>query len=109
MYVERETAMNSKRLCRMFLMGLILTTMLMVPAGSALAAPSGYRLPFDGTYIITSGPGCSSTHVGTSSEAIDYALPTSTAVKATEAGTVIYSADGWNDGFGTLIKVQHSG
>lgn len=69
-------------------------------------APGGYRLPFDGKQIITSGPGCYYTHTGVSSEALDYSLSYET-VLAAQDGEVIFSQDGWNDGFGSLIKVRH--
>jgi murein DD-endopeptidase MepM/ murein hydrolase activator NlpD len=67
-----------------------------------------YRLPFSGTYVITNGPGCSSTHIGTSSEAIDYGLPTNTGVLATKTGNVAFA--GWNtQGFGNLVTIDHGG
>ena len=70
------------------------------------AAPAGYRLPFDGKKLVTNGPGCSDTHTGRSSEAIDYGLSYET-VRATQKGIVIFSQDGWNDGYGSFIKIQH--
>lgn len=73
---------------------------------ASLAAPSGYRLPFNGREIITAGPGCYSTHQGLSYEAIDYALNFES-VYAVQDGVVIFSRDGYNDGFGGLIKIRH--
>lgn len=71
----------------------------------------GYRLPFNGTEIITNGPKCSTTHglssiYSRSSEAIDYALKFED-VRSTEEGDVITSQDGWNGGFGSYIKIRH--
>ncbi len=68
--------------------------------------PAGYRLPFTGQKTITQGPGCGATHVGRSSEAIDYSMTTGTAVKATYAGVTAFA--GWNNqGFGNLIQIDH--
>jgi murein DD-endopeptidase MepM/ murein hydrolase activator NlpD len=71
-------------------------------------APAGYRLPFTGKKTITTGPGCSSTHTGSSSEAIDYSMTANTSVKATYDGQVI--SEGWdNTGYGNLMQIYHSG
>lgn len=70
-------------------------------------APSGYRLPFVGSYTITSGPGCYITHTGRSSEAIDFGMGTNTPIYTTQEGDVVYATYGWNDGFGNLMKIQH--
>lgn len=68
--------------------------------------PAGYRLPFTGQRTVTQGPGCGATHVGRSSEAIDYSMPNGTAIKATYGGVV--AAAGWNNqGFGNLIQIDH--
>ena len=69
--------------------------------------PSGYRLPFTGQKAITQGPGCGATHIGRSSEAIDYGLALNNAVKATYGGVTAFA--GWNNqGFGNLIQIDHS-
>lgn len=69
--------------------------------------PVGYRLPFTGQKTITQGPGCGGTHVGRSSEAIDYSMTTGTAVKATYGGVTAFA--GWNNqGFGNLVQIDHS-
>lgn len=83
----------------------------MVPTGPDPGDPGpeglGFRLPFTGFYLISSGPGCYDTHQGDSLEAIDYATPEGTPVKATFSGTV-YSAKMEANG-GNVIRVRHTG
>jgi murein DD-endopeptidase MepM/ murein hydrolase activator NlpD len=79
-----------------------------LPAVSA-SSTSGYRLPFIGYTDITNGPyvaGCNTSHSGRSSEAIDFALSYQNVI-ATQAGNIVYAAEGWNDGFGNLLKIDH--
>jgi len=38
---------------------------------------------------------------------IDLAAPAGTSVYPTKEGTVIFAKDGWNYGYGTLVKVEH--
>jgi hypothetical protein len=76
------------------------------------AAPAGYRLPFVGQYRISSGPGCYRTHTNLSREAIDFAMIAGTPVIAAQAGEVVFAvngtaANGYNDGFGNLLKIRH--
>lgn len=69
--------------------------------------PAGYRLPFTGQKTITNGPGCGSTHTGSSSEAIDYSMAVGTPVKATYDGFVVSA--GWNnEGYGNMVQIYHS-
>lgn len=78
------------------------------PSSKAPNAPSGYRLPFVGFSIITTGPGCYHTHTGLSSEAIDFAMNIGTRIYATRAGSIVYALYGYNGGFGNLMKIQHN-
>ena len=80
-------------------------------------APAGYRLPFSGTYAITSGPRCHCQHYSDpqncaqywrSEEAIDFGLPLSTSVYNSHGGTVVYR-DYNTQGFGLLAVIKDSG
>jgi len=74
----------------------------------SIQAPSGYRLPFVGWHTISNGPGCSSTHTGRSSEAIDFGqMSVGTPIYTTQTGDIVYATYGWNDGFGNLMKIRH--
>jgi murein DD-endopeptidase MepM/ murein hydrolase activator NlpD len=69
--------------------------------------PPGWELPFVGSYLISQGPGCWSTHQGWLYEAVDYSLSVGTAVQATDAGYVLFA--GWSSsGFGNLVKLRHA-
>lgn len=69
--------------------------------------PSGYRLPFTGTFGITCGPRCCSSH-SSLPEAIDYGLSVNTHVKSTYGGVV--SSFGWrNDTYGNVLTIDHGG
>jgi hypothetical protein len=69
--------------------------------------PAGWRLPFTGTFTISAGPGCTGTHQGASSEAVDYAMGAGTVIKATANGIVSFF--GWNNnGYGNLVTLDHS-
>ena len=74
------------------------------PEDVPLTAPSGFRLPFDGSYAITNGPK-EGAHTGRAEEAIDFAMGTGTEVKATEVGTVIFR--GVQGCYGNIIGLQH--
>lgn len=68
-------------------------------------APTGFRLPFDGNYAISNGPG-EGYHSVTAGEAIDFPMVTGTPIRATEAGTVTFRD--WSFGYGWSIELQHS-
>jgi murein DD-endopeptidase MepM/ murein hydrolase activator NlpD len=74
--------------------------------GNALPmAPVGFRLPFDGSYPISNGPG-EGYHTGSAGEAVDFPMVTGTAVKATEVGNVTF-ADWDSSGYGWSIRLHH--
>jgi hypothetical protein len=72
--------------------------------------PPGYRMPFDGGYYITAGPGgnCGSPyHTGSAGGAIDFGTPNGTYIRNSSTGTVHFN--GWdNSGYGNLIQVRDS-
>jgi murein DD-endopeptidase MepM/ murein hydrolase activator NlpD len=74
------------------------------PESVSLTAPSGFRLPFDGSYEISNGPR-EGVHQGRAEEAIDFVMATGTEVKATETGTVIFR--GVQGCYGNIIGLQH--
>ena len=80
-------------------------------SGSVGAAPSGYQLPFNGTFPISVGPGCYYTHGGAryeaSAEAIDFAMVRGTPIRPAAAGQVV-SVSWDSSGFGNLVKIRHS-
>jgi len=73
--------------------------------GISFMAPAGFRLPCDGSYAISNGPG-EGLHTGNAGEAIDLVVPAGTPVKATEVGNVTFA--GWDpSGYGWSIKLHH--
>ena len=75
------------------------------PGGISLMAPGGFRLPCDGSYAISNGPG-EGLHAGNAGEAIDLVVPAGTPVKATEVGNVTFAS--WDgSGYGWSIMLHH--
>jgi len=68
-----------------------------------------YVVPFVGNAIVTNGPGEGYYHNSgsPSAEAIDFVLPAGTPVYSARPGIVIYANNGYNDGYGNLIKIRH--
>ena len=74
------------------------------PEDISLTAPSGFRLPFDGSYEISNGPE-EGAHQDRAEEAVDFVMGTGTEVKATETGNVIFR--GVQGCYGNIIGLQH--
>lgn len=75
----------------------------------AMAAPSGYQMPFFGKAVITDGPGEGlHTPGGRSAEAIDYSPGSDwwSNVAATQSGTVVFSQN-LTSSFGRVIVIKH--
>lgn len=79
---------------------------------------SDYRLPFDGMFRITQGRSaftidgqpCTvqfhTTHQNLAKESIDFLVPEGTALRAVQAGEVIFT--GWINQYGNAVRIQHT-
>jgi murein DD-endopeptidase MepM/ murein hydrolase activator NlpD len=93
------------------LTGILLVSAVLIVfiAPATTSAQSDFSLPFEvGPTIVSSGPGDGGFHShGSSSEAIDFDLPSGTTIYPTKPGVVKEVAYGWNDGYGNFIEILH--
>lgn len=82
---------------------------LLITPNPVTSQSQDYLVPIVGNSIVTNGPGEGYYHNSGSSsaEAIDFAVKEGTPVYPAKPGVVIYAVNGYNDGYGNLIKIKH--
>ena len=79
-------------------------------SGSGTTTKTGFKWPAPGISRISSrfGPRVSPGGIGsTNHKGIDIATPVGSKIIAARAGTVIHADNGYNGGYGKLIKIKH--